>query len=88
MPANVGVVVVDELPFVGAVIVTVGGVVSTVHVTAGLVPVFAGVVLSDCVACAVYVPSASAAASNVQVPPPLTLGVSVWMGEPVAVPPL
>ena len=88
MPLIPGVCVVSTAPLTGVLSVTLGGVVSTVQVTAALVPVFAaGVALSLCVACAVYVPSPSAEASNVHVPPPLTFGVTVWSSAPPVVAP-
>jgi len=45
-----GAAVASTAPSAGAVSVSVGGVVSILKVTAALVPVFAGVALSDCVA--------------------------------------
>ena len=84
MPTNVGVVAVDELPLAGAVIATVGAVVSMRNVTAALVPVLPA--RSPCVACTVYVPSARAAGVAANAPAAST-PPKVWIGDPVAVPP-
>ena len=66
-------------------IVGAGATVSTVKVTAPLVPEWPAA--SVCVAVTVYVPSASDAGVADQVAAE-RVGVSVWIGEPLAAPPL
>jgi hypothetical protein len=56
VPANVVVVTVDELPLAGAVIVTLGAVVSMRNVRAALIATLPA--WSAWLACTVYVPSA------------------------------
>src|SRR5437588_563466 len=84
-PPKVGAVLAVAEPSAGWLRVTAGGVVSTVKVAAPLRPVLPAA--SDCCACAVYVPSASAGEATDQAPA-LAVAVRVSTGVPVAVLPL
>ncbi len=85
-PLNAGVPLASVALFAGAVSVTTGAVVSTTNVCAALAPVL--LAASTCVACAVYVPAASAGDPSIVHVPPLRVATRVCTGEPVTTEPL
>jgi hypothetical protein len=84
VPLTVGVVLLVTEPLLGTLMPTMGAAVSTVNVTAELVPVLPAE--SVCVTCTVYWPCASAVVGTLYAPVDgFTLVVKVCTGEPVAV---
>jgi hypothetical protein len=88
VPEKVGVRLLVTVPFGGCASVIDGAVTSTVNVLAALEPVFPA--LSDWLACAVYVPSASAVVASTLYAPFSALrdAVSVCTGVPAAAEPM